>query len=343
MLAPFVAAAAVAAAVPAPFAGGSATPICGSRSIPFQQQALASSGDSVWVACRDGARLVRVRAATGARVRTVRLGGFRPWAVTSGFGALWAIDRDLGELRRLDARTGRRRARIALPGLPVALWAGAGSVWVGFENGTRVARVDPRTRRVRLIAAGDGASGFATDGRSVFVTCHRDNVLTRIDLATNRSIVLVRGLTPPERTAAERIAFADGSLWVTGRGLDLLRVNPASGSFEATIDVGPGRLRGPARRREARRRGVHAARRNPRRPGRRRPRRGRPEDEPDRSIEARDENVIPLGPDRPQRHGVGRRHGPRPADPGHTGPLAHESGRRESNPHDQLGRLGLYH
>src|SRR6186997_1364177 len=100
VLAPLVTAVAVAGAVPAPFAGGSATPICGSRSIPFQQQALASSGDSVWIACRDGARLVRVRAATGARVRKVRLGDFRPWAVASGFGALWTIDRDLGELRR---------------------------------------------------------------------------------------------------------------------------------------------------------------------------------------------------------------------------------------------------
>ena len=121
----------------------------------------------------------------------------------------------------------------------MAVWAGAGSVWVGFESGTRVARVDPRTRRVRLIAAGDGASGFATDGRSVFVACHRDNVLTRIDLATSRSTALVRGLTPPERTAAERIAYADGSLWVTGRGLDLLRVNPTTGAIESTIDVGP--------------------------------------------------------------------------------------------------------
>lgn len=239
MLAPLLAAATVAAAVPAPFAGGSATAICGSRSIPFQQQALASSGDSVWVACRDGARLVRVRAATGARVRTVRLGAFRPWAVAAGFGSLWTIDRDLGELRRLDPRTGRRRARVALPGLPVAVWAGAGSVWVGFESGTRVARVEPRTGRVRLIAAGDGASGFATDGRYVFVTCHRDNVLTRIDLATSRSATLVRGLTPTERTAAERIAFADGSLWITGRGLDLLRVSPRTGAIEATIDVGP--------------------------------------------------------------------------------------------------------
>ena len=238
MLAALLAAAAV-AAVPAPFVGGRATAICGSRSIPFQQQALASSGDSVWVACRDAARLIRVRASTGARVRTVQLGDFRPWAVASGFGSLWAIDRDLGELRRLDPRTGRRRARIALPGLPVTAWAGAGAVWVGFESGTRVARVDPRTGGVRLIAAADGASGFATDGRSVFVTCHRENVLTRIDLATNGSTTLVRGLVPPARAAAERIAFADGSLWVTGRGLDLLRVSPGTGAIEATIDVGP--------------------------------------------------------------------------------------------------------
>src|SRR3954452_11278208 len=115
MLAPFVATATLAAVVPAPFAGGSSTAICGSHAIPFQQQALASSGDSVWAACRDGARLVRVRAATGARVRAVRVGALRPGAGASGFGSLWTVDRDLAELRRLDPRTGRRRARIALP------------------------------------------------------------------------------------------------------------------------------------------------------------------------------------------------------------------------------------
>jgi streptogramin lyase len=232
-------AAAVAAAVPSPFAGGHATSVCGSRSIPFQQAALAAAGGAVWVACRDGGRLIRVRASNGARVRTVRLPGFRPWAVASGFGSLWAIDRDLGELRRLDPRTGRQQARLELPGLPVAVWAGAGSVWIGFESGTRIARVDPRTNSLRLLAAGDGASGFATDGRSVFVVGHRDNSLTRIDLASGRSTILGRGLTPVSTTATERVAYADGSLWVTGRGLDLLRLRPATGSIEARIEIGP--------------------------------------------------------------------------------------------------------
>ena len=238
MVAP-LAAALAAAAVPPPFAGGHATAVCAGSSIPFQQAALASAGDSLWVACRDGGRLIRVRASSGARVRTVRLRGFRPWALASGSGSLWAIDRDLGEVRRLDPRTGRRRARIELPGLPAALWAGAGAVWVGFETGTRVARVDPRTNRVRLLAAGDGASGFATDGRSVFVVGHRDNSLTRVDIASGRSTVLRRGLTPVSTTATERVAYADGSLWVTGRGLDLLRLSPATGSTEAQVEIGP--------------------------------------------------------------------------------------------------------
>jgi hypothetical protein len=32
--------------------------------------------------------------------------------------------------------------------------------------------------------------------------------------------------------------WAAGKLWVTGRGVDLLRVNPADGSVEATIEIG---------------------------------------------------------------------------------------------------------
>jgi sugar lactone lactonase YvrE len=33
-----------------------------------------------------------------------------------------------------------------------------------------------------------------------------------------------------------------GSLWVTGRGTDLLRVDPATGAVQATIDMGAGAI-----------------------------------------------------------------------------------------------------
>ena len=38
------------------------------------------------------------------------------------------------------------------------------------------------------------------------------------------------------------MTYADGSLWVTGRGTDLLRVDPNTGAVEATIDVGAGAI-----------------------------------------------------------------------------------------------------
>jgi hypothetical protein len=40
-----------------------------------------------------------------------------------------------------------------------------------------------------------------------------------------------------DNAAAERIAFLGGSLWVTGRGVSLLEVDPGTGGTRRTIDV----------------------------------------------------------------------------------------------------------
>ena len=93
---------------------------------------------------------------------------------------------------------------------------------------------------MRLVEAGDGVSGFASDGRSVWIVSHRDNALTRVDVATGRATRVATALTPVDTTAAERIAYAHGALWITGRGLDLLRVDPATGAITRTVEIGPG-------------------------------------------------------------------------------------------------------
>ena len=93
---------------------------------------------------------------------------------------------------------------------------------------------------MRLVEAGDGVSGFASDGRSVWIVSHRDNALTRVDVATGRPTRVATALTPVDTTAAERIAYARGALWITGRGLDLLRVDPATGAITRTVEIGPG-------------------------------------------------------------------------------------------------------
>src|SRR3954454_20759299 len=134
--------------------------ICGGDGIPYPQAALPATPAALWVACRDDESLQRVRSRDGVATATVQLDGFRPWALAGGFGSLWAIDREQSALLRLDPVTGRVLGRVSVPGLPVYVWAGGGSVWLGLESGTRVARVEPATERIRMVEAGDGASGF---------------------------------------------------------------------------------------------------------------------------------------------------------------------------------------
>jgi streptogramin lyase len=168
----------------------------------------------------------------------VKLGLFRPWAIATGLGALWAIDRDRAQLSKRDSSTGARLRTFALPGTPASLWVGGGSVWVGFD-GIGFARVNPSTGHATAYFDGDGVSAFASDGKSVFAISHRDNAIVRVNIRTGKSKLLVRGLAPTQTAATEEAVFASGALWVTGRGLDLLRVDPATGKATATVEIGP--------------------------------------------------------------------------------------------------------
>jgi hypothetical protein len=58
----------------------------------------------------------------------------------------------------------------------------------------------------------------------------------RLDTAANRATELAT-LGGPS-AAAERLAFLGGSLWVTGRGVGLLEVDPDTGATRRAIDVG---------------------------------------------------------------------------------------------------------
>ena len=96
-------------------------------------------------------------------------------------------------------------------------------------------RVSPKTNRVvARPPVGDGPADMAFNGTSAWVINHRDRVLSRIDLRTSKSrrVAVIPGDAP------ERMLWSHGALWITGRGTDLLKVNPADGSVESTIDIG---------------------------------------------------------------------------------------------------------
>jgi streptogramin lyase len=217
--------------------GARAIKVCAAAGPFWPTMTVAVTGTSAWVACKEQARVVRVTTATGKATTSVRLAS-PAIAVRSGLGSIWALDSS-GTLYRLNPRTARIAKRIPL-GVAAAynIWIGGGSVWVADDRGAKVVRVSPATNRVvARIAAGDGPASMAFDGGTAWVVDHRDTSVYRIDLATNRSTLLTTLGGAGDR-APERMAFLDGSLWITGRGTGLLRVSPASGAVEKTIELG---------------------------------------------------------------------------------------------------------
>ncbi len=229
-------AAGAATAAPAPRVPGATMLASCAGAGPFwPTQTLAVTAGAAWVACKEESRLVRVDLATGKR-RSLQLGG-QPIAVLAALGAVWTLDTS-GSVARLDPRRLRVTGRIQTgSSRPYNLWAGAGSLWSVDDGSGEVVRLDPGRRRVAArIAVGDGPSDMVFSGARAWVINHRDRGLVRIDTATNRA----QRLTTVPGDAPERLALLAGSLWATGRGTDLIRLDPETGEVGATIEIGAG-------------------------------------------------------------------------------------------------------
>ena len=214
--------------------GARAIKVCAGAGPYWPTMTLALRGTSAWIACKEQSRVVRVDTRTGRTTKSVRLGA-PVIAVASGFGSIWAVDSS-GTLSRLNATSGKV-ARVIRLGVVAAynIWIGGGSVWVADDQGARVVRVSPGTGKVvARIRVGDGPADMAFNGSTAWVINHRDRSVTRIALGTNTTSKLV----VLDGDAPERMVWHRGSLWITGRGTDLLKVNPADSSAEETIEIG---------------------------------------------------------------------------------------------------------
>jgi streptogramin lyase len=216
--------------------GATAVRACGGAAIPYTQNGLALGFGSAWVVCT---REQRVQRFAGGKVVARIPVPTEPWAIAAGDGAVWALARDGSTVYRISPATNRVSGRIELGAPGVYLWALAGAVWVADDADSTLIRIDPVGLRVSArLPAGDGPSGLAFDGAYLWLVSHRENSLDRIDPATNVVTRVATALSPPETSAAERVAALGGSLWITGRGLDLLRRSP-SGAPLGSVEVGP--------------------------------------------------------------------------------------------------------
>lgn len=219
-----------------PLPGATAVRTCGGAAIPYTQNGLAVGFGSAWVVCTP--RRVVQRVTDGRVVASVPL-PVEPWAIAAGPEAVWALERDGSAVYRISPTTNRVSGHVELGAAGIYLWALAGAVWVADDAGSALIRVDPAGLRVSSrLAVGDGPSGLAFDERYLWLVGHRENSLDRIDPQTNAVTRVAGPLSPPQTSAAERVAALGDSLWITGRGLDLLRRSPA-GEPLGTVEVGP--------------------------------------------------------------------------------------------------------
>jgi len=222
-----------------PLPGASAFRVCAGAAIPYPQYALAAGFGSAWVACVRQGEVQRVSLATGKVTARIPV-PVAVWSITAGEGAVWAAALGGSVVYRIDPGSNRVAAQIGLDTTVPYLWAGGGALWVADDPGRAMLRVNPASNRPGVrIPVGDGPAGFVFDGTYVWILNHRENTLDRIDPATNAVVRMASGLGSANTSAAERIASFGGSLWVTGRGLDLLRISPATGAVLGTTEIGP--------------------------------------------------------------------------------------------------------
>jgi outer membrane protein assembly factor BamB len=210
----------VASAVP----GATAVRACAGAGDYWPTMTVALAGGRAWVACKEESRVV------GAR--TVALDG-DPIALVADDASLWALDA-AGTVYCLDPATGKVLSTVdTLANRPYNLWLGAGSLWTAADGTGEIVRIDDG-KVSATIPVGDGPADMVFDGDAAWVVNHRDRALVRIDTRTNRA-KRVRVL---DAEVPERMVMLDGSLWITGRGTDLLQVDPRSGRVKQTIEIG---------------------------------------------------------------------------------------------------------
>jgi YVTN family beta-propeller protein len=228
----------VAARVNSRLPGAEAFAICPNAGAFWPTETLAFDSGAAWVACKEAGLLKRYDLAMSRIATMFRLGGSDLIGVTTGFGSIWALDGRGGTLTRINPNGNGFEARIPLPASkPYNVWTGAGAVWVADDGRGEVVRIDPATNKpVASIEVGDGPADLAFDGSTVWVINHRDRGLVVIDARTNaaRRIATIPGDAP------ERLVLVSGRLWITGRGTDLLEVNPDNGKVERTVEIGAG-------------------------------------------------------------------------------------------------------
>ena len=196
---------------------------------------LATTAGAVWVSDADGARLVKLDAATGAVLATTALDP-KPCEITVAYGSLWVITQS-GFLDRVDPATGSVVAHVAVGETSYQAIATPGAIWVSNRDGHSLTRVDPATNQptLTLPLPGVDPGGMVYAGGSLWVGDDTSGAtsLLRLDLRTNKVTRVAAGRRPAYLTAV------GDSVWVSDQEDGTVsRLDARTGRVTATVPAG---------------------------------------------------------------------------------------------------------
>jgi streptogramin lyase len=219
--------------------------------VGFSSPHIASGEGAVWVLDPKGSTLTKIDPKTNAVVSPTRgiPGAGIPIGLAVGEGSLWIamneghalsvleVGPELGELRRRIVLETRENG--VFPELlePVELTIGAHAVWAFERARGQVTRIDPATRRAKLLAEGYGdATSIAVASDAVWLG--GTTGVTKLDPSTGVKL----GSAPVEQARGSRttsIAVGAGALWfVADSSTRLWRVDPASATVLDSTPIG---------------------------------------------------------------------------------------------------------
>ncbi len=180
--------------------------------------------------------VTRPTARPGLDAQTLKVGD-APQAIGYGPLGVWVAHGADETLQRVDGAT--EDEPVELKALPGGVAVTDSGIWVGFIQGSKIARVRPADDGgggVSRVSVGRTPQALASDGTSLWVAAFDDGSIWKIDLESG----MVDG-DPIELPDAfpSAIAVGFGSIWVTDVVDDvLIRIDPTSRSVIETIAVG---------------------------------------------------------------------------------------------------------
>lgn len=188
---------------------------------------LAVGNDAIWAPLCGAGRIARVDEKTSGVGAPLELGPADPAGrIAASVGSVWVATAASGVVSRIDPASGTAVAEIRVAAEPSAVVASGEAVWVTSAAGNLLTHVNAHTNEVvATVKVGPRPGRLAVGEGAVWTLNRGDGSVSRVDPATHK---VVATISVGQAAADGEIAAGAGAVWVSAKGLPLVRIDPAS-------------------------------------------------------------------------------------------------------------------